>query len=53
MWAFRIGMSYVLGSWMHMGLMGVWVAMYIDWAVRSAFFIVRMISGKWMKIKVI
>ena len=30
MWVSRIGLSYVFGKWMNMGLMGVWLAMYCD-----------------------
>lgn len=47
MWVFRIGMSYVLGSWMHMGLLGVWLAMQIDWIVRALFFTLRFHGRRW------
>lgn len=47
MWVFRIGMSYVLGSWMHLGLLGVWLAMQIDWVVRALFFTLRFHGHKW------
>ena len=53
MWIFRIGFSYVLGSWLQMGLFGTWLAMEIDWVVRSAFFLVRFRGTKWQKAKVI
>lgn len=48
MWTFRYCLSYVLGQYMNMGLFGVWVAMFVDWAVRCLFFIWRYRSGKWM-----
>lgn len=48
-WIFRIGFSYVLGLYFHMGVLGVWVAMTIDWAVRSVFFVIRYKSGKWQR----
>lgn len=41
MWIFRIGFSYLLSRYFGMGLMGTWVAMFIDWAVRSVFFVYR------------
>ena len=41
MWIFRIGFSYILGSWMQIGLFGVWLAMEIDWVVRALFFTIR------------
>lgn len=47
MWIFRIGFSYVLGRSLHMGVLGVWVAMTVDWAVRSVFFVARYLSGRW------
>lgn len=48
MWVFRFCLSYVLGQYMNMGLLGVWIAMFVDWAVRCVFFIWRYFSGKWM-----
>ena len=53
MWVFRIGMSYVLGAWLAMGLFGVWTAMQIDWAVRSLVFGVRFLGHKWEKARVL
>lgn len=47
MWVFRFGFSVLLGSVFHMGVFGVWVAMTIDWLVRSISFILRYRSGKW------
>ncbi len=48
MWIFRFCLSYVLGQYFQMGLIGVWVAMFVDWIVRVIFFVWRYISGKWM-----
>ena len=53
MWIFRIFCAYALGVWMGMGLMGTWVAMIIDWAVRTAFFVARYKSGKWKKTAIV
>ncbi len=47
MWVFRIGMSYVLGSWMQLGLLGVWAAMQIDWVVRGIIFTLRFHGHRW------
>lgn len=33
--------------------MGVWVAMYIDWLVRSIVFTIRFARGKWKELRVI
>lgn len=43
----RISFSYVLCVNFKMGAVGVWIAMVIDWLCRSAFFVGRMLSGKW------
>lgn len=48
MWAFRIGFSYVLAQGLHMGLLGVWCAMFIDWFVRTLLLGGRFLSNKWM-----
>ena len=53
MWACRIGLSYILASFLNLGVLGVWIAMTIDWAVRIIFFLGRVISGKWKKKEVI
>lgn len=53
MWAFRIGLSFILVYQLSMGLLGVWIAMYVDWIVRSIFFVGRYLSGKWLNKKVV
>lgn len=47
MWIFRVGLSVVLGKYLHMGVMGVWIAMYCDWIFRAVVFTVHYIKGKW------
>ena len=46
---FRIGFSVVLGIWMGMGAIGVWIAMDIDWVCRVICFVARYFSGAWTK----
>ena len=53
MWTLRIGASYLLVYVFHMGLLGVWFAMFIDWIVRASFFALRYKSGKWLTKKVV
>ena len=55
MWICRIGMSYLLGpvQGLGMGLLGVWVAMFCDWVVRAALFLIRFLRGKWKEHQVI
>lgn len=49
MWAFRIVFGIVLAKYLGMGVMGVWIAMVVDWIVRSICFIVRYCSGRWKR----
>lgn len=48
MWLCRIVMSYVLGRYLGLGLIGVWIAMTIDWIFRGIFFLRKILSGKWL-----
>ena len=48
MWAFRIGLSYVLVLGFHLGVMGVWIAMFADWGFRAVLFFIRYRSGRWL-----
>ncbi len=48
MWTWRIGLSYVLGSWLNMGVFGVWIAMTADWTFRALLFTIRFLRGKWL-----
>ena len=47
MWLCRIVMSYVIGKYMGIGVLGVWIAMILDWVVRIVCFVWRYRSGKW------
>lgn len=51
----RICLSYVFGcSWgLDLALLGIWIAMFADWIVRSVFFVIRFLMGKWQKKTVI
>ena len=51
----RIGFSYLLASpWgLHLQLLGVWIAMFLDWIVRDIAFVIRYLRGKWKTINVI
>lgn len=48
MWIFRVGLSYVFGKYMGMGVMGVWCAMFCDWIFRAVCFGTRFVRGKWL-----
>ena len=48
MWGCRVVAGYVLGIELGMGVVGVWLGMFLDWAVRGALFYWRMVSGRWL-----
>lgn len=47
MWVFRLALSYLLGTMCGMGLMGVWIAMSVDWVFRAVCFLLRFRGNKW------
>ncbi len=49
MWIFRIGFSWLLGSTLHLGVVGIWIAMTIDWLFRAIFFGSHYLRGKYMR----
>jgi Na+-driven multidrug efflux pump len=61
MWIFRVALGYLLAldtvsvfglfsfGGLGLGVMGVWIAMTVDWAVRAIFFAIRWLSGRWLK----
>ncbi|MEN0584225.1 MULTISPECIES: EmmdR/YeeO family multidrug/toxin efflux MATE transporter [unclassified Kosakonia] len=48
MWGCRVVAGYTLGIMLGMGVVGVWLGMFLDWAVRGALFYWRMVSGCWL-----
>ena len=53
MWVFRVFFSVVLGRWLGLGILGVWISMFIDWAFRALMFTLRFKSKKWQRVKLI
>ncbi len=51
MWICRVGGAYVIGNYMHehydLGVVGVTLALFIDWTVRAICFSIRMLGNKW------
>ena len=50
---FRLGGAFLLGVILHLGVLGVWVAMGLDWLARSAASGVRYRTKQWQNIRVI
>ena len=48
MWGARVVAGYLLGISLGMGVVGVWLGMFMDWAVRGACFWWRLVSGRWL-----
>lgn len=48
MWVFRICLGYILGIVFRMGILGIWIAMYIDWIVRGTMYSLRLRGDKWV-----
>jgi putative MATE family efflux protein len=53
MFILRIALGYILGVVFHMGVIGIWIAMGFDWALRAIMYISRFKSGRWKEFKVI
>lgn len=53
MFTCRIGLAYVIADCMGVGVFGTWIATFIDWYVRSALFVFRYFSNKWMEYRVV
>ncbi len=62
MWVFRVASAYPLAlesislfgltvPCVGLGIMGVWIAMVIDWIFRTTLFFRHYLSGKWLKIQ--
>lgn len=53
MWIVRVVLGYVLGVTLGFGVIGVWIAMVIEWGVRGFFFWLRFRGEKWFSHKLI
>lgn len=47
MWTLRVGLGVLLGRFWGFGVLGIWMAMFADWALRVAFFLPRFLGHKW------
>lgn len=53
MWLFRLGGGYVLAVPLGMGVVGLYVGMFIDWLFRLILFVWRYQSGRWSRKKLL
>ena len=47
MWTMRVGFGILLGRVLGFGVVGIWMAMFVDWLLRIAFFLPRFHGRKW------
>ncbi|MGQ7181520.1 hypothetical protein ACUOA5_43990, partial [Escherichia coli] len=49
-WLFDLGKSAHQPElpWMMLGIIGIWMGMFADWAVRAVLFYWRMVTGRWL-----
>lgn len=50
---FRIIFAYVFSLYFGMGMIGTWVAMYVDWLVKTIIYEIRYRKGTWMKYRIV
>ncbi|WP_423801185.1 MATE family efflux transporter [Neobacillus sp. SAB-20_R2A] len=53
MWLLRVVLGYILGITLEFGIIGVWAAMVIEWAVRGLIFTGRFKGEKWYSHKLV
>ncbi|NYC31651.1 putative MATE family efflux protein [Clostridium saccharobutylicum] len=49
MWVFRIAVGYFVGIVCKVGVLGVWIGMYSDWAIRGVMYCFRLNGEKWIE----
>ena len=48
MWGVPHRVELCAGAGFHLGVMGVWIAMFADWGFRAVLFFIRYRSGRWL-----
>lgn len=48
MWVVRVALGYILGVVCGLDILGIWLAMECEWAVRSTLFLIRFRGEKWL-----
>lgn len=48
MWFGRVIVSYTLIVYFNLGILGVWLGMFVDWYGRGISYLIRYKSGKWL-----
>lgn len=53
MWVFRVASSYFFAGTLGLGVLGVWIGMYVDWFFRTLLFVIRYQRGTWLNKRVV
>ena len=53
MWVARVGLGYLLALPLGLGINGVWIAMGIEWVIKTIVFRIRFRGDKWYCNKVV
>lgn len=53
MWFGRVIVSYILIVYCNLGILGVWLGMFVDWYGRGISYLLRFKSGKWLTKKAV
>ena len=48
MWLCRVAGSIFMIRVLHLGILSVWLGMFMDWGVRAIIYRIHFVSGKWM-----
>ncbi len=48
MWMFRVGLGYLFGVVLGWGVAGIFIAMFVDWAVRGILYVIRLRGDQWL-----
>lgn len=53
MWVGRVVVSYILIRFFNLGILGVWIGMFVDWYIRGISYSLRFKSRRWLNKKAI
>lgn len=53
MWTCRVALGVLFVRVCHLGLIGVWIGIFVDWIIRAIIFSIRFLSGKWLHLNIV
>jgi Na+-driven multidrug efflux pump len=53
MWLCRVAGSIFMIRVLHLGILSVWIGMFMDWGVRAIIYRIHFVRGKWLEKSVI